>query len=194
VNVNAYCARPHSLSNIDSYFQGFQWSVDYAPSNYQVQYGLKGFSLGSGTTATTVSTNYDDARMNANTNYDFYVRAGCGAGWSSWVGPYTYFSAGIKNLCTVPSNVTYTVVTSGGTPVAASFTWSYNGEKKFEYTGVFQGAPVGSNTIYTYNASVAFPTVTMTASRNTNYDFYVRAVCTDGSKTAWFGPTTFNIH
>lgn len=194
VNINAYCARPFDLTYVDSYFQGLKWSVDYAASQFQVQYGVKGFSLGSGTIVTTVATNFDDARMNANTNYDFYVRAGCGSGWSSWVGPFTFLSTGIKNLCTAPSNVNYAVITSGGTPVGASFTWSYNGEKKFEYTGVFQGAPIGSNTIYTYNASAGNPPITMTASRNTNYDFYIRAVCTDGSKTAWVGPTLFNIH
>jgi hypothetical protein len=191
VNVNAYCARPYSLNYTAN--SGLVWSVDYAAAQHQVQYGLKGFTIGSGTTNTVTNTYFDDDKLNAATNYDFYVRSGCGAGWSSWVGPYSYLSTGIKNLCTVPSNLTYTVEFVAGVPKGASFSWSANGEKRFEFTWGLKGFNPATGIVNThYDINSTHPAIV--CARNTDFDLYVRAVCVDGGKTAWGGPMTFNIH
>jgi hypothetical protein len=149
VNITNYCARPTSISYSELSNRGLDWSSDYTPTQCQVQYGVQGFAIGSGVIKTLNAPPFREAVMNANTTYDFYVRLGCGTGWSSWTGPYSYFSPTPRNRCTPPSNATYSVRYSSSTPVGASFTWSFNGENKCEFTFVPSRSAPSTGTIYT---------------------------------------------
>jgi PKD repeat protein len=64
-------------------------------NDFDVQYGIAGFTLGTGTTVTNVATtNYSIPGLTANTTYDVYVRQDCGmSGFSSWS------KATFKTLC-----------------------------------------------------------------------------------------------
>ena len=57
-----------------------------AGNDFDVQYGLAGFSLGTGTTVTNIAaTNYTIMGLSPNTQYDVYVRQDCGVnGFSTW--------------------------------------------------------------------------------------------------------------
>ena len=124
--------------------------------------------------------------------YDFYLRAYCNgsSSWSDWAGPYTYTATNNQYLCLAPTSPVYGVVRNGvGQAVGATFEWGMNGENVFEYTYVLPSQSVTAGTVN--SISNAWPTLHV--AQNTNYHFYVRAVCVDGGKTAWTGPIVFNI-
>jgi hypothetical protein len=189
--VTDFCEKPE---NIEFFFDELRWDTHEGDSHWQVQYGVEGFTLGSGTVK-TVNVNYlEDIQMSANTTYDFYVRSNCSGqtGWSAWAGPYSYFSPTNHNLCIIPSNVTFTVARNGANQaIGANVKWDTNGEMNFEHVMLPAGNTPNSTT---WNSSTypGFPTYT-SMTQNADYHFYVRAVCSNGSKTAWFGPTTVNI-
>lgn len=192
VTINAFCPDPYDLGiGYYNFGVGFDWSSEYSPSaaHYQVQYGIQGFTLGNGTVVTTNSTYYDAMPMSANTTYDFYVRSFCSTslGWSSWVGPYSYFSATNQNLCSVPTNLSYNIESYFTTTTAVNFHWAYNGEINFEYKVVRSGSIVVTSTIGTSGT----PTVIL--PKNATYQVFVRAICSSGTPTAWSTPLSFSI-
>lgn len=177
-----YCEGPE---NINTTFTGggygIGWdAVDSQTSHYQVSYGPMGTAAGSGVLVQTSNT-YIHPGLNAGVTYDFYVRSFCsgGTGWSSWTGPFTYFSEYDMNLCNAPSNIIFTKPNS----TSANFQWSYNGETNFEYALVGGSQTINNAQIYTGGLG-GWPTFTGLSSFG-QYTFYVRAVCANGNRTAW---------
>jgi|SRR6218665_139784 len=180
ITINAYCDKPYDLS-VDPW-SGFRWSNrDDNATYYQVQYGPEGFALGSRPNINVNNTYYEGMGMQANTTYDFYVRAFCtnGSGWGEWAGPYTYLSTANVNLCSTPSNITYTLESSN----AINVRWSHNGETRFEYAFLNPGQNINNASINSIGIS-STPVFTG-LSRFVDYTFYVRAVCADGNHTEW---------
>lgn len=121
------------------------WSADEAVTNFQVQYGEQGFTLGEGTiidvtgdTATTVNG------LVFETLYDFYVRVVCEGDNGAWVGPVT---ASTALSCSDPENLTavvendsyiYASWTPGewGTPVQYNVRYKAAGEEEYTTTTV----------------------------------------------------------
>lgn len=195
--ISNFCDRPYQLG-FSAYpdGMGFDWQVKSGTNatSFQVQYGAKNFTLGSGTIVNVSSSPFTAAPLVANNNYDFYVRSSCSGslGWSEWAGPYSYLATANQHLCLAPSNVTVQVERNGlGQPVGANFQWSYNGETSFEYTVVRSFQTVNDGTVNSIGTG-GFPTV-VGLFQDTDYHFYVRAVCVNGNRTNWFGPTLFNI-
>ncbi|MDD3859253.1 MAG: fibronectin type III domain-containing protein, partial [Bacteroidales bacterium] len=68
---------------------GLEWT-DTDAVFYEIEYGPVGFSLGTGTSISSILTNSKTVTgLTTNTAYDFYVRAYCGSlyGFSEWTGP-----------------------------------------------------------------------------------------------------------
>ncbi|MBG00632.1 MAG: hypothetical protein CMI36_16705 [Owenweeksia sp.] len=62
-------------------------------TNWNIQYGPKGFAVGSGTSATSANDTTVITGLAAATQYDFYVRDSCGPGdVSIWAGPFTFYT------------------------------------------------------------------------------------------------------
>ncbi|CAM4352211.1 fibronectin type III domain-containing protein [Flavobacterium terrigena] len=51
---------------------------------WEIQYGISGFTIGSGTTITTTTNPTTLINLLPDTNYDFYVRTKCGTNYSNW--------------------------------------------------------------------------------------------------------------
>ncbi|MNK02197.1 hypothetical protein D3C87_200170 [compost metagenome] len=165
-----------------------------SPSYYQYEYGPTGFAHGSGTVGSTSATFTNNVSMAAGNAYQFYVRGYCDAtgGFSDWAGPFSYFTNTNHNMCLVPSNVQFTIETNAfSEPVGAHMTWSHNGETNFECVMVGNNATPESGNIQSFSVLDGTPMYMLT--QNTEYDFYVRAVCLDGNKTSWVGPKNVNI-
>lgn len=184
IYINNYCGKPYNLTYSGELTWDDSNSGTGTVSYYQVQYGTQGFSLGSGTTLNANNEYLSNIPMAAQTTYDFYVRSYCndGKGWSSWTGPYTYFSQYTQNMCSIPTNLTYILGSQTSTYVWTELNWSYNGESNFEYTIVSQGYPVSSGTVYGASTG-GWPVHQLT--KGYNYEFYVRAVCANGNRTNW---------
>ncbi|MXN92432.1 hypothetical protein GR160_14480 [Flavobacterium sp. Sd200] len=180
-----YCETPRDL-NV-SYGQ-FTWRYDsplnnIAASTYQVEYGIQGFTVGTGTKITVNNPMCTTFSLLAGNNYDFYVRAYCvnNVGYGNYAGPYTYYAESSYNACQPPTNITYTSTSNGATTRNTQLIWSGNGESRFEHVCVVRGNSISNGTIHlSYNNQAAY-----NLSIYNDYDFYVRPVCGNGNTTAW---------
>jgi hypothetical protein len=66
------------------------WAAGGTETSWQVQYGVSGFLLGSGTIVQTTTNAMVLNGLSVTDNYDFYVRSNCSTTEnSSWIGPVT---------------------------------------------------------------------------------------------------------
>jgi hypothetical protein len=182
--VSATLNQWYSTQNIEIYFEYTGGSVE----RYEVEYGLQGFALGSGTKLTFNSSSGTIQGVQTNTIYDIYVRAICFQNDKSEAKKYTYTSIG---SCPKPIFLN-TVLISGscfqGTAYR-NFSWNYDysNAQSFTISLVSQGGlPQNGSQSTTSNESIAF--INMFCSWN---QFYVRANCLDGSTSEWAGPINF---
>ncbi|MDA9666091.1 fibronectin type III domain-containing protein, partial [Bacteroidota bacterium] len=98
INVAACATCPGptalSVSGITGSEANLAWTSNSLSSASIVEYGLSGFSLGSGTSVNVsgVDTLYVSG-LDGDQDYDFYVKSDCGADSSSYVGPFTFTTA-----------------------------------------------------------------------------------------------------
>ncbi|MFK7947298.1 MAG: T9SS type A sorting domain-containing protein [Saprospiraceae bacterium] len=82
-----------NTSNITTTSATLGWTENGTATTWNVEYGAAGFAQGSGTTVTGTMTNpyVITTGLMANTTYEFYVQADCGAGSTSlWTGPFSF--------------------------------------------------------------------------------------------------------
>jgi hypothetical protein len=84
VNVNTGAMNGSSVD--------LDWEIGQGGSKWQIQYGLSGFALGSGTTISNITTtSYTLNGLEIGATYDWYIRTDCSNGnYSSWVGKITF--------------------------------------------------------------------------------------------------------
>lgn len=89
------CSLPSglSISSITSEGADLSWIENGFATSWNIQYGLEGFTLGSGITGVSNGTTATIESLMDGTTYDAYVQADCGSGTSSWVGPITFTTA-----------------------------------------------------------------------------------------------------
>lgn len=93
VQFLADCPSPISLSStaITTSGANLTWNPVGTETAWDIEYGIQGFTLGSGTLITNVSsTNYLVSGLNSGTNYQFYVRAKCSTEDSLWSSPGSF--------------------------------------------------------------------------------------------------------
>lgn len=92
--INSLCVEPSELtaSMITNESASLGWTAGGPETVWDIQYGLAGFTLGSGTIVSALTTNsYFLSGLIANTSYEFYVRGICtGPENSSWSGPFSF--------------------------------------------------------------------------------------------------------
>lgn len=177
------CAAPQALKadTIKSTYAriGFTGS----PANWNVQYGLSGFALGSGKTYTGTTT-YPVLidSLSGTTLYDVYIQQNCGGTSSKWSGPYNLIT---KDACPDPSALKATYLGDD----SARLTWTTGGSTTWniEYglTGFIPGSGVPVSGIKTpsYVISGLFA--------STTYDFYIQDTCVaEGKASRWIGPVS----
>ncbi|MBK7096289.1 MAG: choice-of-anchor J domain-containing protein [Saprospiraceae bacterium] len=76
------------------------WEIGQGGSKWQIQYGLSGFTLGTGSTISNITTtSYTLTGLEIGSTYDWYIRTDCSNGnYSSWVGKITF-----TVLCSEPA-------------------------------------------------------------------------------------------
>ncbi len=177
---------------------GLKWQYSFydSPSYFQIEYGTQGFPVGAGVgTVVTSNNNFtENITLIQGQYYDFYVRSWCSSslGWSRWSEPLSYFAETGYNQCVTPHNVQYTVVrNSSNQAVGANFTWGdLGGNNNYEYNLVSPSQPPTYGNIE-FGTSQTVTYISM--YQNMDYHFYVRTVCSNGTKTDWTGPILVNI-
>ncbi|MEQ3662892.1 MAG: T9SS type A sorting domain-containing protein, partial [Flavobacterium sp.] len=109
LGIPVSCARPTSVKYVEGGNTLTSATLSWNPSggsNVDFEYGLYGYTQGSGINSfTNVSSPYVLNSLSANTVYDFYVRTNCGAGYSTWNGPYAFATQ--FDAANVPYNTSY---------------------------------------------------------------------------------------
>lgn len=163
------------------------------PSNFfEVEYGPQGFTIGQGIRdnyPNNGNIDYVEGSYEANTAYDFYVRANCGPNqWSDWSEPFTFLTTSSSNVCNVPTNVDAAVDRNFfGDPVLIAVSWDWNGESDFEISITSQSDlnNPDQGQIFTHNNAGSNPTYSGFVY-NRRYKFFVRSVCKGGTeRSAW---------
>ncbi|MGB1039900.1 MAG: T9SS type A sorting domain-containing protein [Flavobacteriales bacterium] len=93
VEKNPSCPEPASLSHYLLFADsvGLSWINGGKDSIWEVQYGVAGFALGTGTSIIDNNDSTNIGGLSSVTNYDVYVRSICKVGdTSTWVGPYRF--------------------------------------------------------------------------------------------------------
>ncbi len=163
------------------------WWMSGGASNWDVEYGLSGFTLGSGTRISTTTPSYTVSGLTSGTDYDFYVRDSCGVGHvSSWAGPYTFITLSATLPCPSPSSLLATQITQ----TSARLWWMSGGTSTSNWDLEYglSGFTLGSGT----RISTTTPSYTVSGlTPGRSYQFYVRDSCGVGHVSSWVGPHTF---
>ena len=96
------CSDPTGLtaSNVTVSGADVSWTIGGTETAWNVEYGLSGFTLGSGTPTSTTTPSYSMSGLSDNTSYDVYVQADCGSGnVSQWVGPLSVTTSLAPGSC-----------------------------------------------------------------------------------------------
>ncbi|NNC95172.1 MAG: fibronectin type III domain-containing protein [Chitinophagales bacterium] len=174
-DVNNDCFEPLSISvdQINPESALIVWDPGDETA-FEIEYGLTGFSTGTGTVAQTSQTNYFIDGLNPMTTYDAFLRSNCGSdGFSDYIS-VSFTTLKPVNPCNTPTNLTLTDVTS----TTVTFNWSENNETAWEIEYGPSGFSIGTGTVIQTSQSNYEITGLQPA---TTYEIYVRANCgTDG--------------
>lgn len=174
-----------SLFSVSDFVDGTKVNLNWDANGdtFQIQYGIKGFALGSGTALTSADNHLTVTGLDNTKEYDFYIRNVCGAtSFSEWVGPVSVGTVSI-NICQKPLNVTATRSTTLASTINVAWLAGEASQWEVQYGPV--GFTLGSGT----NATTTTATHQILGlSELSGYDFYVRSVCSATSKSTWAGP------
>ncbi|MGB1003239.1 MAG: choice-of-anchor J domain-containing protein [Salibacteraceae bacterium] len=184
----ATCAQPTALTaSVTPTTADLSWTEAGTATAWEIEWGTSGFTQGSGTALAASGNPHSLTGLTANTSYDFYVRAGCGAADSSlWSGPYNFstpcvasttpvnegFESGYTDQVTLAGCLIQESESGSGTWVANSSATSYNRTPR---TGSFNATLRYSNTDW------IFVPVSLVSGTSYTADVYARQ---DGSNTS----------
>jgi hypothetical protein len=174
-----------NISNLTTSSADLGWTVGGVETEWNVEYGPAGFTLGSGTTVNVLTTPMTSVTgLTGGTSYDFYVQAVCGSGDSAqWVGPYNFVTI---PTCPVPTNLTAINISQ----TAANLMWQAGGsETSWNVEYGMAGFTPGTGTMVTGTSNNPYYATGL--STGTDYEFYVQAFCGAGDMSTWAGPYSF---
>jgi len=94
-DANPSCIAPSNLteSNKTPTQVDLSWTAGGTETAWNLEWGLEGFTQGTGTLYSGVANPFTLTGLTADTSYDYYVQSDCGVtGTSTWTGPYTFFT------------------------------------------------------------------------------------------------------
>ena len=105
------CLAPSSLTSSNATLNGIDldWTENNLATSWEVEYGVAGFTAGTGTTVIVASKPYSLSGLLASTTYDFYARAICQPGINS---PNS-FSSSFSTANGIPYNQDFEGFTNG---------------------------------------------------------------------------------
>ena len=129
-----------NLNNVD-----VNWTPGEGNTAFEVEYGSRGFSHGSGTTVNATEPHATLTGLDYNTQYDLYVRALCGAdNYSGW-SPVTTFTTGTEGISSA-DGATCTIFPNPATNSTTISVGGVNGKVKIEVVDM-NGRTVATETL-----------------------------------------------
>jgi len=108
IEQNPTCPDPRNLetSEVSPTTAILEWTETGSATDWIIEYGQNGFTLGTGTIVQTTSNPYQLTGLTANTDYQWYVRSFCAVGDSSnYVGPEAFSTPDM--IATFPYNESF---------------------------------------------------------------------------------------
>jgi hypothetical protein len=176
-----------TVTNISETSADLGWTENGNATTWEIMVDVAGFDTTGYSAIPTASNPYAASGLSASTNYDWYVRSVCDEGnSSSWAGPNTFMTdTPPPPPCDAPSGLSVTNITQ----TSASLGWTENGSAA---TWEIMLDVVGFDTAgYTPVTVHSNPYAAGGLTAETDYDWYVRAVCGSGSDSEWTGPDQF---
>lgn len=174
-----------SLNSIDLTYN----MVGVQGETFEIEYGLSGFELGTGTQVTTASINYSVTQFDPETAYTFYVRALCSA---NDISSYTIRQITTAPACPSPEElqVFYVNGSCNNANIQYRFEWEYYYDNVTNFTLALPhlGDPPSSGTMY----HTSNTTINIAGFSCATREAYVRTNCDDGTSSEWHGPVIFN--
>ena len=99
--TNLSCLAPPNIdiTNITANSADATWMASDSAMSYNIEFGLGGFTLGTGTMSNTTNLSMPLTGLTQNTTYDFYIQSDCGNGeLSNFAGPFS-FTTTFANPC-----------------------------------------------------------------------------------------------
>ena len=182
------CPAPTDLDiqNLTATSVDLEWTEAGAATDWNIEYGTYGYTQGDGTVVATTTNPHSLTGLTPETAYDFYVQADCGVSDQSvWVGPFSFTT---PPTCPAPTDLAITNLTT----TTVDLGWTENGsatEWQVEFGAA--GFTQGTGTLETASSNPH----SITISPDSEYEFYVRSICTVGDSSYWSGPFDFaNIY
>lgn len=182
------CATPTNgiSSGITSTEASIGWTENGFATEWEIEWGLQGFTPGSGTLIPQAQSNpWLFQNLTPLTAYEVYVRSNCGLNKSDWHGPISFST--LPGLCPAPTSLT-----AGNTSTtSADVSWTNSSnylacDVEYGPTGFALGSGTSLNGIQGNSQTITGLTP------GTAYQVYVRGACTSTSTSSWTGPTAFN--
>lgn len=177
---NTDCASPTNVNGafISSTNVTLTWIPVDGENSWQIQYGVAGFALGTGSQTNATSSTITIPGLQSANSYDFWIRSVCSSEeFGDWSGPFTVIP--LNPNCATPSALT--VVRNPGN-TSATVNWTAGGtETSWEVVYVDAGFPKEQGTSLTATSKP----FTVSGLTNDSYDFYVRAKCSATETSSW---------
>ena len=94
--TNLSCLAPPNveISNVTSSSADVTWMPSDSAMSYNIEFGLAGFALGTGSMTNTTGLSESFSGLNQNTAYEFYIQSDCGnSEVSNMAGPFSFFTS-----------------------------------------------------------------------------------------------------
>lgn len=184
------CSAPSSFQAsdfIDETNVNLSWVAGADEVLWEIQYGIDGFSIGTGTSVISENTNYTITDLNSSNSYQFYVRSLCSeTSNSSWVGPVSVDAVVVENPnCADPTS--FNAIRDAAVNTKINLTWSTPGNEDYwEIEYGIAGFSLGNGSLISSSSTNTFVSSLVP---NQSYDFYIRANCNDDAEYSnWIGP------
>ena len=168
-----------AVSNVDTMHATVNWTYEGTPDHFEAEYGVQGFSHGSGTPVITGNSTLSLSNLQPDTDYDVYVRCVCDTDLLGEWAMTTFHTDTlvppappvIEDTCSAVFNLHLIEVDT----MAATIGWSFEGEPDhFEAEYGMQGFSQGTGTTVGITESFLYISDLLP---DTHYDVYVRCVC-----------------
>jgi chitodextrinase len=183
----ASCTAPTGLTttNITANSATFNWTAVSGAANYRVSWHIAGNPTWQTTLVAAPTTSYTATGLASNTQYEWKVKTLCTGGGESDFSPALAFTTLAGASCTAPAGLTTTSITAN----SATFNWTaVPGAVNYRVNWHIVGNPVWQT------ALIAAPATSFTATglaANTQYEWKVKTLCTNGGESDFSPGVTF---
>nr|WP_297782842.1 fibronectin type III domain-containing protein [uncultured Allomuricauda sp.] len=87
-----------TLEEIGSNYLNLSWTTNGDYSEFDIEYGAKGFAIGQGTRIQATTTSTELQNLDPNSEYDVYARGVCSNSNGDWTSPVTFTTQIDENI------------------------------------------------------------------------------------------------